>query len=51
MQIWKKILAHYNSWKLGHKLLCAFALAYYPSASDADFCVSGKSEANDRENR
>ena len=27
MQIWKKILAHYNSWKLGHKLLCAFALA------------------------
>ncbi len=27
MRIWKKILKHYNSWKLGHKLLCAFALA------------------------
>ena len=27
MRIWKKILDHYNSWKLGHKLLCAFALA------------------------
>lgn len=27
MRIWKKILNHYNSWKLGHKLLCAFTLA------------------------
>ena len=27
MRIWKKILDHYNSWKLGHKLLCAFTLA------------------------
>ena len=27
MRIWKRILKHYNSWKLGHKLLCAFALA------------------------
>lgn len=27
MRIWKKILEHYNSWKLGHKLLCAFTLA------------------------
>lgn len=27
MGIWKKILDHYNSWKLGHKLLCAFTLA------------------------
>ena len=27
MRIWKKILKHYYSWKLGHKLLCAFALA------------------------
>lgn len=26
MRIWKRILKHYNSWKLGHKLLCAFAL-------------------------
>ena len=24
--MWKRILAHYNSWKLGHKLLCAFVL-------------------------
>lgn len=27
MGIWKKILDHYNRWKLGHKLLCAFTLA------------------------
>ena len=27
MRIWKRILKHYNSWKLGHKLLCAFAFA------------------------
>ena len=27
MRIWKKVLDHYNSWKLGHKLLCAFTLA------------------------
>lgn len=27
MGIWKKIRDHYNSWKLGHKLLCAFTLA------------------------
>ena len=27
MGIWKKILDHYNSWKLGHKLCCAFTLA------------------------
>lgn len=25
--MWKKILEHYNSWKLGHKLICAFILA------------------------
>ena len=51
MQIWKKILAHYNSWKLGHKLLCAFALAsIIPLLLMQIFCVSGKSEANDREN-